>query len=524
MSFLFGSRSKHLPPGPPGVPIIGNLKQIPSNEQWVWFHNISKKYGDVNTLHVLNTTLIVLNSQEAIDTLFNKKADQYSNKPSRWMANSSNLIWTAPFMPQGPDYEYVRKMFHDEIGQQVVGKYNKDYETSSRRFMQTLMQNLHSPDLTQVIDDSIGHVFLKVSTGYEPKPTDTILTQLNDLAHFAADVLADKFQVFDLLPPLRWLPTWTPVIGPMLELGAKWKKQLNATADETVKLAQEGKDAGNDSVMYDITLGKTSLDMRTKMIGATMNAGGMLATESATLTFLLAMAKFPEIQRRAQAEVDGLTEGKRLPTMADRPNLPFVDAVLSEVLRWVSIAPVITREATKDDVYNGHLIPKGATLMANNWAISRDEKLFPDPEAFKPERWLDASGTKLRDDLLDPMQFAFGFGHHTCPGRYLADALLFSHYAHILAVFDVALPPVAEKAQLDADAKMKVKSNGAACRVEEVYVQLAPRSAAATELINQATTSVPAPAPTAETASASANGPASPVPNGAPSAKSNAAH
>lgn len=56
-------------------------------------------------------------------------------------------------MPQGPDYEYVRKMFHDEIGQQVVGKYNKDYETSSRRFMQTLMQNLQSPDLTQVIDE-----------------------------------------------------------------------------------------------------------------------------------------------------------------------------------------------------------------------------------------------------------------------------------------------------------------------------------------------------------------------------------
>ena len=64
----------------------------------------------------------------------------------------------------------------------------------------------------------------------------------------------------------------------------------------------------------------------------------MLATESATLTFLLAMAKFPEIQKRAQAEVDAL--GGRLPTMADRAQLPYVDAVLSEVLRWVSIAPV----------------------------------------------------------------------------------------------------------------------------------------------------------------------------------------
>lgn len=80
-------------------------------------------------------------------------------------------------------------------------------------------------------------------------------------------------------------------------------------------------------------------DDRSSMIAVTMNAGGMLASESALLTFLLAMARFPEIQKRAQTEVDGVC-GDRLPTMADRARLPFVDAVLSEVLRWVSIAPV----------------------------------------------------------------------------------------------------------------------------------------------------------------------------------------
>ncbi len=65
-------------------------------------------------------------------------------------------------------------------------------------------------------------------------------------------------------------------------------------------------------------------------------------TESATLTLLLAMAKFPEIQKRAQAEVDAVFGGhaQRLPTMVDRPNPPYVDAILSEVLSWVSIAPV----------------------------------------------------------------------------------------------------------------------------------------------------------------------------------------
>ena len=117
---------------------------------------------------------------------------------------------------------------------------------------------------------------------------------------------------------------------------------------------------------------------------------------------------------------------------------------------------------TEADHYENYLIPKGATIMANNYAISRDQEIFHDPESFKPTRFLDDSLTKLRTDILNPMEFAFGFGRRTCPGRYLADALLFSHFAHILKVFDVSLPPEGEKAKRAADAKMKVKSNGAA--------------------------------------------------------------
>ncbi|KAI9058618.1 cytochrome P450 [Trametes sanguinea] len=461
MPSLFG-RSKHLPPGPPGLPILGNLTQIPSTEQWVWFYDVSKKYarirsrvvaetsgpgwefgarvpvGPVNTFHVLNTTIIVLNSQKSIDALFNKKAGQYSSKPPRRMANLSDLTMTLPFMDPGEDFSTARRQFHEEVGPSAVGAYNQEYEQSSRRFLQTLAADLQCTKLTEVIDDSLGHVFLKVSTGYEPKPSDTILAQMNNLAHFAADVLGDKYQKLDIMPFLCSLPTWAPVAGPILKLGAKWKKQLHATADATVQLAQEGKMAGNDSVMFNLSAasGEKPMDDRSKMIAVTMNAGGMLATESATLTFLLAMAKFPDIQKRAQAEVDALCGGKRLPTMADRPNLPYVDAVLSEVLRWVSIAPVIAREVTEDDHYDGYLIPKGATIMANNCA--------------------------LRTDVLRPMEFAFGFGHRTCPGRFLADALLFSHFAHVLAAFDVRLPPAAETAARAADERMKVMSNGAA--------------------------------------------------------------
>lgn len=174
-------------------------------------------------------------------------------------------------------------------------------------------------------------------------------------------------------------------------------------------------------------------------------------------------------------------------SFAGSPSPPLVRITVHPVLTICVILtapPSVSREVTKDDHYGGHLIPKGAQIMANNWAISRDEEQYPEPEAFRPERFLDAAGKALRTDILHPMQYAFGFGHRTCPGRFLADALLFSHFAHVLKAFDVALPLGAEA--LKADRQMKIKSNGAACRVDEVYVTLAPRSPAASALFGLA--------------------------------------
>ncbi|KAI0696235.1 cytochrome P450 [Cerioporus squamosus] len=490
LSSLLGSRNKHLPPGPPGLPIIGNLKDIPSTEQWRYFYEQSQKYNcDINTYRVLNETIIVLNSREAIDALFEKKVEQYSDKPGRKMANISGLIGTLPFMNTGDVFSNARKQFHLGIGPSAVHQYDRDYEASSLQFVQALAKDPQCTNLDTTIDDSLGHIFLKVSTGYHGEQTEAILQQMNKLAHFAADVLGDKYQIFDILPFLSWAPTWAPGIGQKLKYGEQWKKQLHSTAETTVKIMQESKEEGRVSVMSNVYSAEDK-DDRSSMIAVTMNAGGMLATESATLTFLLAMARFPEIQRRAQAEVDAVCEGQAADA-GGPPEAAICRRRSLEVLRWVSIAPVIAREVNQDDHYKGYLIPKGATIMANNWAISRDAEMYPEPEAFRPERWLEKDR-----DLLPVMKYAFGFGQRTCPGRFLADALLFSHYAHILRVFDVALPPAAEKAKLAADERMKVKSNGAACRVEEVYVTLAPRSDAASALINQKA-DAPAPAPAA---------------------------
>ena len=93
--------------------------------------------------------------------------------------------------------------------------------------------------------------------------------------------------------------------------------------------------------------------------------------------------------------------------------------------------------AAQDDIYNGYFIPKGSIVLGNSWAICHDERLFPDPFTFKPERFLDPD--------LDPhahaaVDHAFGFGRRMCPGRFMAYGFVWITMAGVLAAFDVEKP------------------------------------------------------------------------------------
>ena len=93
-------------------------------------------------------------------------------------------------------------------------------------------------------------------------------------------------------------------------------------------------------------------------------------TVSTMYTFFLCMTLFPEAQRKAQAEIDAVIGTDRLPCMADRANLPYVEALVSEVLRWGPVGPMgIAHRLMEDDVYDGYLVPKGAIIMSNVWSV-----------------------------------------------------------------------------------------------------------------------------------------------------------
>ena len=106
------------------------------------------------------------------------------------------------------------------------------------------------------------------------------------------------------------------------------------------------------------------------------------------------MIAFPEVQRRAQAELDSVVGRDRLPTFADAPHLPYICAIVREVLRWRPVIPFGVRHAVfKDDWYEGMFIPKGAVCIASNWHCNHDRAVFgEDADKFRPERHLNKQG------------------------------------------------------------------------------------------------------------------------------------
>jgi len=166
----------------------------------------------------------------------------------------------------------------------------------------------------------------------------------------------------------------------------------------------------------------------------------------------MAMALYPDVQKKAQEELDKVI-GNRLPEFNDRPNLPYVNGMVKESLRWQLVAPLaIPHMASEADEYNGYYIPKGTIVIGNSWwvrlhpsvrssiqvplrSILHDPETYKDPFVYNPDRFL--KDGEINRTVRDPMVAAFGYGKRICPGRFMAENSLFIFICHILAVYNV---------------------------------------------------------------------------------------
>ncbi|EKM77717.1 hypothetical protein AGABI1DRAFT_130000 [Agaricus bisporus var. burnettii JB137-S8] len=163
--------------------------------------------------------------------------------------------------------------------------------------------------------------------------------------------------------------------------------------------------------------------------------GAAETSHSAARVFFMAMLLNPEVQKKGQAELDKVLNG-RLPEANDSPNLPYISAMVKETLRWQLVLPLaIPHVAIDADEYNGYYIPKGTIVIGNSWTFMHDPEVYKNPDEYIPDRFL--KDGELDTSIPDPSTAIFGYGRRICPGRYFALNALFLMIAHTLAVFDI---------------------------------------------------------------------------------------
>jgi cytochrome P450 len=227
------------------------------------------------------------------------------------------------------------------------------------------------------------------------------------------------------LPSLLGLPEWLPRLRPPGVYRSV--KRIHAVLDQLIA----GHRAGSDG--DDVSIVGRLLDARDEETGAPLDARALrneaavlLMAGHATTANTLAwtwyiLSQTPEIEARLHAEIDQVL-GRRLPTLADVPNLVYTRAIFEEVLRLYPPVPLLTREALCDEAFQGKRIRKGSLIVVCPWLLHRHRKLWSKPDHFIPERFLPGGERPASKFAYIP----FSVGPRICSGMAfgLTEAIL----------------------------------------------------------------------------------------------------
>ncbi|KAJ8088580.1 hypothetical protein PM082_013823 [Marasmius tenuissimus] len=481
------SRGRSLPPGPRADPLIGHLRIIPTQKTAETFHDWSRIYGDVMYLHVLGREIIVLGTAKAAHELLEERSANYSCRPKFTVMELMGWAPFITFLQYGKEFLTHRKTIQQTFGAKESLSFNHIVADEARHLVKNLTaaaQDTHHKYIHRFTVSTI----MRVAFGHQVK-SDDVFTEIADGAAFAFTHCGPLGNTpVDFFPWLSHFPSWFPGTH-YATVARSYYKNIRRLFDVPIEFVRAEMTTKNYEKCFaseqlqalDSSENPNSLDdlETTKSIAAAVFAGGEDTSYASLQTFFLAIIYHPECQKRAYEEIISVVGADTLPDLNDRESLPYVECIVQEVLRWGPILPLgVPHRAINDDIYNGHYIPKGATVIANVRGMSLDKDVYSSPEAFDPVRFLPRPEGRGEP----PFAPGFGFGRRICPGRHLASLTLWNAIACTLAVLEIV--PV-ENEQGHPQLPGLTFSDSVICSPTSLEFAVRPRSEAAKKLLDQ---------------------------------------
>ncbi|CCM01198.1 uncharacterized protein FIBRA_03246 [Fibroporia radiculosa] len=402
-----------LPPGPRGLPFVGNLLDLPSSYAYKTFTEWGEKWGDIISLTLFGQPIVILNSMKHVTELLDRRSALYSDRPTLTVAGKM-VGWDRIVIltPYGPRLREYRRLLMRWFGSRsdIAHSFGSIMEDETAKFMVHLMER---PDtFFERLRKTATATALRTSYGYHMRDQEDPLVNIVETAMsgFSALTTPGAF-LADSFPILQHVPDWLP--------GTAWKKTAlhaaqytNAMIEVPYKMVKERMAAGTAIPSFtSMSLDGDITEEHQKNVmdaAGAVYAGGSDTSVSTLHSFFLAMMCYPEVQKKAQAELDAVIGSDRLPNLGDRDSLPFINAICTELHRWNPVNPLgVPHSLTEDDVYMGYLLPKGTTVLVNVWKVLHDPTHYKKPLEFNPERHI---ATESKEPEFDPRNVVFGFG------------------------------------------------------------------------------------------------------------------
>ncbi|KAJ7783872.1 cytochrome P450 [Mycena maculata] len=430
-----------LPPGPKAK-WMGSVVNLPRIRPWITYGTEWKDlYGDLIYIRVFGNPILVLNTAVVTTDLLEKRGGIYSSRPVRTMiVELIGWDWLVSAFPYGAFWQKHRIMFHRHLpANESSTRWRPLQIQETHELLRSLL--LHPAEFRYHIRKASAGIVLKMTYGLRVGTGDEYIMLADKALASLAEAGIFGTYLVDYIPLLKHAPSWFSFKRKALAWRELTRAMLNSPFTSVKEELAQGT-ATHCLVSEELERLSVSADPATdesiiKNVAATMYAAGADTVVSAISAFFLAMSIYPEVQARGQAEIDKVIGyGQRLPLFTDRPQLPFIDYICFELLRWNPVTPLgLAHYVTEDDEYRGFRIPKGTTVLPNVWAILHDPEMYPDPSSFSPQRF---APENQGDGINQIPEAPFGFGRRLCPGRYLAFDTLWIVVASILAVYDIS--------------------------------------------------------------------------------------
>ncbi|KAK7021790.1 hypothetical protein SK128_010779 [Halocaridina rubra] len=439
--------SKGMPPGPKGLPLIGNLFDLLWEDSPRYFNRMAEKYGPLYSLQLGLRRVVVINSSHWLTQAFVRQGDMFNHRPrgtvlsfimgGKGIADAEDQVWRE-------SRRFTLHVLRDfGMGKSSVEAYvNRELHD----FLETTQKKVGQPydvhyDLATSVLNIVWHMFVGERFTMGDKNLKWIVDSLE-----MSLTLVEQGGFLNYTPMLQFIGTFLKPKA--FKVGANVKHRLDYF---TQLIADHKNNLDNPDRPFDfmyeylaeqrkqIEQGRKDIvftDNQLKWLISDLFIVGLDTTVTTLRWCLLFLVRHPEIEEKLFQELDSVIGIDRHPTYEDRLRMPYTEAFINEVFRYGSITPLALHGNPEETTLNGFRIPKRSWIIGNIYGIHWDRNVWNDPENFRPERFIDKDGQLIRSENV----VAFSVGRRNCLGESLARIETFQFLTGMLQKYKFGVP------------------------------------------------------------------------------------